>query len=415
MSLDPISHDYIALAHGIDRQVPGFIDAYAGPPEMRARFAEAEPATPLGLLEQAQALAGQVAESDYPERRKAYLTAQVQAMVAVCRQLTGEMLSYADEVRGCFDVEPARTPEAVFEAAISELDGLLPGQGDVRERMMAWRQRFEVSPETARVLIDVIVPEIRRRTAAFVDLPQGEEVEFRLVSDKPWNGYNWYLGNARSRVEINTDLPIRANALTGLVCHEAYPGHHTEHSLKERRLYQERGWGEHAIQLISTPQAVISEGIATLAETIVFPAGELHAWQAERLYPVAGLSGDPEREAGIDAAQRALRAVNANAALLLHAGHVSEDDVLAYLMRYGQRDEAEARQSLRFIDDPLWRAYVFTYHAGRDLLARWLDGGDRLSRFRTLLTEQVSPSLVMEWLAGEDSPEPSPEAVPSPS
>lgn len=413
VSFDPISHDYIALAHGIDRQVPGFIDAYAGPADVRTRLAEAEPATALGLLEQADALARQVAESDYPERRKAYLTVHVRAMLTVCRKLTGESLSYTDEVHGCFDIEPARTPEATFEAAIAELDELLPGDGNVPERMAAWRRQFEVSPDSARELIDVIVPEIRRRTVAFVDLPEGEEVEFTLVDDKPWGGYNWYLGNARSRVEINTDLPIHANALTGLVCHEAYPGHHTEHSLKERHLYQEQGWGEHAVQLISTPQAVISEGIATLAETIVFPGDELQQWQAEALYPMAGISGDPHREHRIGQAQRALRAVNANAALLLHAEDEAESEVLHYIRRYGLKSEAESKQSVRFITDPLWRAYVFTYHAGRDLLATWLQGDDNLARFRQLLTEQVYPSLVSEWTANDAEPEP--VAVPSPS
>ncbi|MDP9357730.1 MAG: hypothetical protein M3R02_21060, partial [Chloroflexota bacterium] len=72
--------------------------------------------------------------------------------------------------------------------------------------------------------------------------------------------YNWYLGQSRSRVEINTDLPIRANALTGLICHEAYPGHHTEWTLKEHHLYRGRGLGEFSIQLIHTPEAVIAEG-----------------------------------------------------------------------------------------------------------------------------------------------------------
>lgn len=413
MSLDPISHDYIALAHGIDLQVPGFIDAYAGPPEMRTRLAEAEPATALGLVEQAQALARQIAESDYPERRKAYLTAQVEAMVTVCRKVSGETFDYRDEVRGCFDIEPAHTPEAAFESAIAELDEILPGDGDVPSRMVAWRRGFEVSPSTARELIEIIVPEIRRRTAAFVDLPGDEDVEFSLVDGKPWGGYNWYLGNARSRVEINTDPPIHANTLTGLVCHEAYPGHHTEHSLKERHLYQERGWGEHAVQLISTPQAVISEGIATLAETVVFPGNELPIWQAEVLYPAAGISGDSEREGRITAAQRALRAVNANAALLLHAEGKPEHEVVAYIMRYGLKSEAEARQGFQFINDPLWRAYVFTYHAGRDLLGRWLDGGARLARFRQLLTEQVYPSLVSEW--SSDSQPDDQAIIPSPS
>ncbi len=440
MTLDPITHDYLALAHGIDRLVPGFIDADVGPPREADRLGDAEPATPLGLLEQARALAGQVAEADYPERRRAYLAAQVAAMVEVCRSLAGEAIDYAAEVRGRFDIEPDHTPEANFDAAIAAIDDALPGSGPIPVRMAAWRERFEVAPEVAMDLLDVIVPEIRRRTLAFVDLPDGEDVAFALVRDQPWSGYNWFLGESRSRVELNTDLPIRANGLTGLVCHEAYPGHHTEHSLKEWHLYRQRGWDEHAVQLISTPQAVISEGIATLAETVVFPAGELHAWQAETLYPRAGITGDPGREARLDAAQRDLRAVNANAALLLHGGGASEDEAVAYIMRYGLRDEADARQSLRFITDPTWRSYVFTYHAGRDLLGRWLDRGapdqaTRLARFRDLLTTQVTPSLVAGWLAagpdddgtrqgggGQDGVEPAldpvseaPAAIPSPS
>ncbi len=401
MNLDSLSRDYLVLAFGIERHLPGYVDSYFGPAEVRENRAAAEPATPEGLLEQAEVLAEQVADGEGPPDRLGFLGAQARAMIATCRKLAGDDLSYADEVRGCFDIAPTRTPEAVFEQAIAELDDLLPGDGPVRERMVAWRRRFEVAPEVARTLLDVVVPEVRRRTLEVVDLPPEEAVEFAFVSDKPWSGYNWYLGRSRSRVELNTDLPIRANALTGLICHEAYPGHHTEWTLKEHHLYRDRGLGEFAIQLIHTPQAVIAEGIATLAESILFPDGDLHRWQAERLYPLAGLEGDPERETRLDAAQRALRAVNANAALLLHADGAPEEEVVAYIARYGLRDEPEARQNLRFIADPLWCAYVFTYHAGRDLLGRWLSNGSRTERFRRLLTEPVWPSEVEEWIAAE--------------
>ena len=72
-------------------------------------------------------------------------------------------------------------------------------------------------------------------------------------------------------------------------------------------------------------------------------------------------------------------------------------------MRYGLSTETEARHRLRFMADPMWRAYIFCYHAGRDLLGAWLDqtGPDqtaRQSRFRRLLTEPVSPSLVAGWM-----------------
>ena len=41
-------------------------------------------------------------------------------------------------------------------------------------------------------------------------LPAGEDLRVWLVTGQPWTGYNWYDGGRRSRVDLNTDLPIRA-------------------------------------------------------------------------------------------------------------------------------------------------------------------------------------------------------------
>ena len=227
------------------------------------------------------------------------------------------------------------------------------------------------------------------------------------MQDQPWSGYNWYLGDGRSRVDLNTDLPIYAYRLTDLLAHEGYPGHHTEHALKER-LYTEQGLGEHALQLINTPECVISEGIATIAEKMLFAPDELVRFRRERVYPAAGITGDPEREVAIGAATRILRSVPGNAALLLHEEGRDPEDVVAYLQRYALSTEAEARQRLRFIADPLWRAYIFTYHVGYELISTWLDQApaERRSRFRTLLSEQVYPSQIAAWTASGAGPLP---------
>jgi hypothetical protein len=121
---------------------------------------------------------------------------------------------------------------------------------------------------------------------------------------------------------------------------------------------------------------------------------EAHAWAAEQLYPLAGITGDPEREARIGAAQWSLRTLSGNAAILLHERGADPEDVVRYIMRYGLRTEREARQSLRFIATPLWRTYTFTYFVGRQLLGDWVARGDRRERFVRLLTEQLYPSLL---------------------
>jgi hypothetical protein len=399
-ALDRLSTDYVTLAFGLERHIPGTVDAYYGPEEVKAAVLAGSPPSPETLVQQAEELLRGIPTSGLPESRAQYLTAQVRALHLAARRLTEVPVDYRDEVRIFFDIEPEATPAAVFDDAVRALDEALPGEGDVAARMIAWRKQFEVPVVVAREAIAPIADEARRRTASLVELPAGEEIDYAFVSDKPWSGYNWYLGDCRSLVELNTDLPLRINTLLGLLCHEGYPGHHTEHAIKEQTLYQAQGYGEHAIQLINTPECVISEGIATLAETIVFPDGEAEAWRAAQIYPIAGITGDPAREAQTAGAARHLRALGANAALMLHADGVPADEVVAYLMRYGLCDEQEARHRLRFIADPLWRAYVFTYHAGRDLLDAWLARGDRNARFVRLLREQVTPSQIAAELRG---------------
>jgi len=408
--LDAFGREYARLSFAIERYVPGFIDAYLGPVTVRAELDFDDPAGALSgyaLVAAARELLAKIPALDATEGRKGYLTKQVEDMLTTARGVAGEDLPYREEVRLLFDVEPKATPEGIYDTAIADLDNLLPGDDPIAERMIAWRKGYAIPPEIARRLVDIILPELRERTREFVNLPEGESIEIRMVHDEPWSGYNWYLGDGRSRVDLNTDLPIYANRLTDMLAHEGYPGHHTEHALKER-LYTEQGLGEHALQLINTPECVISEGIATIAKKMLFAPEEVVHFRRERVYPAAGITGDPEREVAICAATRNLRSVPGNAALLLHEEGRDPEDVVAYLQHYSLLTEAEARQRLRFIADPLWRAYIFTYHVGYELISTWLDQApaERHSRFRMLLSEQVYPSQIAAWIASGAGPLP---------
>lgn len=191
LPFDRLSHDYLALAFGLNQHIDGFIDAYTGPEAVRDRLLRAEPATPDGLLEQARALLGEVdAATDLASGRRIFLLAQTRAMVAVARKLAGEPMDYREEVQLCFDIPAERTPDEVFDAALRELDDTLPGhgRGNLNQRMADWKARYVIAPEDARRLLEVIVPEIRARTRRLVDLPAGESVDFTLVDDKPWSG-----------------------------------------------------------------------------------------------------------------------------------------------------------------------------------------------------------------------------------
>jgi hypothetical protein len=220
-----------------------------------------------------------------------------------------------------------------------------------------------------------------------------------VVQDEPWSAYNWYLGEYRSRIEINTTLPVRADSTLLLIAHEAYPGHHTEHAIKEYQLYQKQERGEHGVQLLLAPECVISEGIADNAVRMIFDEQERIDFVRDELFPLAGLSDvDAEEQSHLRKAAKALGGVSGNAALLLHRDGRSPAETQEYIEHYGLQTPEEASQSLKFLTNPLFRSYVFNYEMGEALLAPLLGGPDAAANFSRLLSEPFTPTQVRQWL-----------------
>lgn len=388
---DPISRSYLRLAFHINRLVPGFIDAYFGPPEWQAE-AEAEGnLPPASLQHDAKELLRHVA-SISDDLRREWLTKQVTAMIATLRRVQGEALLFEEELCLVYDIQQQWTDEQVFSDALRVIGDLLPGTEPLADRLEAWDAQFDVPKDKLLPLLTACRDETQRRTRQWFTLPEGEEIALQIVENQPWSAYNWYLGNYCSRVDVNTDLPVRANAMLGLMAHEGYPGHHTEHAIKEKLLYRDQGHAEASVQLINAPECVISEGIADLAWEIIFTEDELQMWLRDVFYPMAGLKVDVARDRALAQARRKLRPVSGNAAFLFHRDGADEGTVVQYIQHWGARTEKQARQSYRFISNPLFRSYVFNYHYGRELLDRYISAGDRLARFRTLLEQPLTPS-----------------------
>ena len=398
--MDEIGRCYLYLALHLDRHVEGFVDAYFGPPEFKAEIQTGNPRSLEALADDAQQLLSAI-ESDVPDtQRKGYLSKQVQAMAAVIGSLSGDQIDFVREVELYFDITPEMVDEAVFEAAHAEMAELLPGEGTLIERVVARREKLYLEPDRILPVFDLALRETRRRTKELVDLPPGEDLTLHLVEDEPWSAYNWYLGGFRSRIDLNTDLPIRADSAVPLIAHEAYAGHHTEHAIKEQHLYRRLGRAEHAVQLLLAPESVIAEGIADNAEQILFDDAELVAFLQDQLYPLAGISGlDAGKQVRMRRAAEALRGVSGNAALLLHQEGCAPEEIQRYIERYGLRTPEEASQNLRFITDPNFRSYVFNYDVGKALLAPLLQEANAAANFERLLSEPYTPSLVRLWLA----------------
>jgi hypothetical protein len=407
---DPIARDYLLLALRLDQRIPGLVDGYFGPADLKATVDLEALAAPARLLDEARVLAARIpAEVAEPARRR-WLAAQVAALEAQARALAGDPLPYVEHVTRCFDFEPQRRSETEFAASAAAIAELLPGKGSLDDRLAAWDDRFTVPVDRIPVFADALVARYRDRATAAFGVPAGESLRVGLVTDQPWTGYNWYDGSFRSRVDLNTDVPLRVATLARTIAHETYPGHHLEHAWKEADQVLAAGHLESSALLINAPECLISEGLAELGYRFVVPAGD----EIDLLVELYGMAGSPiagDRVAAREAAARtveierhrhALRAVAVNAALMRHVDGLSHDEVLAYLRDVALMAPDRAAQRLSFTEHPLWRTYVFVYSEGDALLQRWLDlvpRADRVARFGRLLHEQLTPGSIEAELA----------------
>ena len=146
--------------------------------------------------------------------------------------------------------------------------------------------------------------------------------------------------------------------------------------------------------LLNSPTAVISEGIATTAVEIIFPARENLNWTLDVLMPAVPMNVQETADQiwHIHEAMHQFRWVTGNAAILWHNGQLSRQETIDYFRTYGMASPARAQKSLEFITHPLYGSYPFTYTEGYELISKAAGGGDKTNVFLGCLSGQKLPS-----------------------
>ena len=402
---DPVARDYLLLALRLDQHRPGLVDAYYGPADLKAQSDMESLRPPARLADDAAALRDRLPTEIADPERRAWFHAQLVALEVQARVAAGEVVAYPELVARCFGRRMERIDDAVFDDAAAELDATLPGVGSLEERLAAWDQALTIEPDRVQAVADALAMTFRARAEAMFGLPEREGVRVSTVRDRPWGGYNWFEGGRRSRIEINLDTAVTVPRLIHLMAHETYPGHHLEMATKEALLVDSGGRTELAILLNNTPECLLHEGLADLGYRFAVPPSD----EAETIREVIEMSrlpiaSDPGAVTAIATAQGVIRRAraglkgsNGNAALMRHADGRSHEEVAAYLVDVGRRRPDQAEQQLKFIEDTIWRTYVFVYREGEVLLGRWVVAvpeAERPARFARLLSEARSPSSI---------------------
>jgi hypothetical protein len=398
-SMTPLAERYVKLVLATGEHDANYVDAYYGPPAWRDEVKAAKP--PLDTIgARARQLISELEPLDVAgaeevvQLRKNYLLRQTQALEAYVRILSGGKMDFDAESQALYDATAPTYPESHFQSMLDSLNAVLPGNGPVPARLARYKQNFVIPKAKLDTVFKAAIAEAKKRTAAQVQLPPEESFTLEYVTNKPWSGYNWYQGNMKSLIQINTDLPIFVDRAIDLGAHEGYPGHHVYNLLLEKNLVRDRGWPEYQVYPLYSPQSLIAEGSANYGIDVAFPDAERVAFERDVLYPLAGLDGSKAEEytrvlklvgklsyAGNEAARKYLN------------GEINADSAAKYLTAYALMEPERARQRVKFIDT--YRSYVINYNYGRDLVATYVEQGDasqRWQRFKDLLSSPRLPS-----------------------
>lgn len=403
-SLDAAAERFVRLTLEYGAHEDGYVDAYFGPPEWR-EAAEADPRSLSRLLADTRKLEREVRSLAYPsdpleQQRHRFMIAQLGALETRILMRQGEEFAFAEEAERLFGARPDLQPLGSFEPILKRIESLVPGEGPLNERVKAYRDRFLIPEDRLDAVMRAAMDECRARTAAHIDLPENERFALSFVTDKPWSGYNWYEGDSASRIEVNTDLPINISRAVDLGCHEGYPGHHTLNLLVERELAEKRRWIEFTVNPLFSPQSLISEGTANAGIEMAFPGEARTAFEAEVLYPLAGL--DPETADELTALNEAVRDLypaQYTIADAYMAGRMSRGDAIDALARYTLVSKDRAAQRIDFIDT--YGSYIINYALGRDMVEAYVErasGDDEAARWAVFEWLISTPSLPSDLL-----------------
>jgi len=389
--LDRIASEYVRLCLRIDKHHKGFVDAYIGDKKIELKIDKEGKIDLIKLKEESEKLLNELSELENRTNRTIFLEKQITAANTFIRKLLGEEFSLFEEARLLYDIEPQMVLEESYSEAIKNINKILPGKSNALEKLEKYRKPFILKKEEIQPAIERALQEVRKRTKEFLPLPTEEYVKINLVSDKPWSGYNWFKGNFHSLIEINTDLPRRTDQILGYIAHEGYPGHHTELCLKEKFLYKDKNYIEYSVFPLYSPESVISEGIAELGLEIIFTESELLNFLKNEMFPLFGLKDiDIEKWNKIRKSLKELSSISGNAAILLLDRNKNEAEVINYLKKYGLQNEETAKKQIDFIKT--YRAYVFNYYYGYNLLKKYVESGEKKYLFKKIILQHAYPS-----------------------
>ena len=390
---------FLLLALRIDKHNNGYVDFYIGPKKLRKIVDNEVLTSPNKLLTDCKALQKDLFKKGYDKKRERYLEKMLTAMRTSIEILNSTEISIKEQFLRLYDIVLQPVKESELDNLKEEFNAAYGGQGSLEKRMNDLRIRRTVPEGKVFELFKKALNITRERTKELFDdlLPENEHINLELVKNNnnnkiKWTYYNWYMGNLRSRIEVNPNYNMYWTLFLPAAAHEGYPGHHTEFIVKEQRLYRELDQFEHSILLLNSPKLIISEGIALIAVNMLFDYRE----QAE--ISLREFCQDSSKESSIEAliAQGKVKGKQSlfgyNFAYHALIDGWNEEKLIRYATSFEILSQEIIKNRINFLLNPIHSTTAFSYNIGSQLIMKKYGGFPSVKDFRDLLINPILPS-----------------------
>ena len=390
--------DFLLLALRINKHIKGYIDFYYGPEKLKKKVENEALISPHNLLKDSKTLQSRLSEQGYDKNREIYLDKLIIAMKTSIEDLIGIEIPFKEKFLRLYDVELQPINESELQKLTQDYDEAYKGSGSLDKRLNVLRERRKVPEDRVYSLFKKALAIVKSKTNDLFGniLPEEEKISIGLVNDinsndAKWAYYEWYLGNYRSRIEVNPKYNMYWSVFLSAAAHEGYPGHHMNFVLNEKRFYRELNHFEHSILLLKSPVLVICEGIADLAVNVLFSYRE----QAEiSLYSFT----DGAQEDNVEdlTAQNTVKANESlfwyNLAYHAHFDGWSEEKLTRYAINTEIFSIKEIKNIIKLIFNPAHSTTAFLYNLGSKLLINRYGEFPTVHNFREILLNPLLPS-----------------------
>lgn len=370
MKIDSVSRDLVKLALYLDSKIPGSVSEIWLDPKIVTEIKESLPGNNQ-FSDLIETLSTKIIDLT-DQRRKTYLLEVTDSLTFQLAEID-QKTSYSDFSRNTFGFQINRVTEtelAEIEASIKMLESKLG------------KSRFEVLEENRVDKADYknvfknYVEKAKTKLPSFLtDFPD-QGFEFELTSNKPWSAFNSHIAPFKSRLTLNADIEFDHMYLHRLAFHEAYGGHHSELSHKDKLLVEE-GRGEHGLVITYSPQTFVSEAIA------------------ESVYVLLGGLDNSNKEQLLAWYYDRLAFALQNLASFMHLeDKLSPKEINSKMSYYGVTEKVRS-DLINFSTDTVFGKYAPVYYSAFNFLeGLYLSTNRKEKLIKDLLTKPCTPELI---------------------